>query len=107
VSQRWDAATVHLNGMLSWTREHEPGAFAGVIVEGPYSWRVRPVAELFVENATGSPHTTSGLVGAIWRVRDGLSFDVGLRSAHAGDETIRELRLGLTWAFSFKGESGG
>jgi hypothetical protein len=78
-----------------------------VIVEGPYSWRVRPVAELFVENATGSPHTTSGLVGAIWRVRDGLSFDVGLRSAHAGDETIRELRLGLTWAFSFKGESGG
>jgi len=44
----------------------------------------------------------SGLLGAIWRVRDGLSFDVGVRSAKAGDDQTHEVRLGLTWAFVFK-----
>jgi len=104
VSQRADAGTVHLNGVLSWTREHEPGLFLGAILEGPYSWTVRPVAEVFADQAKGSSRVTSGLVGAIWRVRDGLSFDVGLRSAKAGDDQVHELRLGLTWAFSYKKE---
>jgi len=104
VSQRGDAGTVHLNGVLSWTREHEPGLFLGAIVEGPYSWPVRPVAEVFTDQARGSARTNSGLVGAIWRVRGGLSFDMGLRSAKAGDDQIHELRLGLTWAFSYKKE---
>ena len=70
ISQRWAAATVHLNTALGWTREHEPDLF----------------------------------LGAIWRVRDGLSFDVGLRSAQAGGDAIHELRLGLTWAFAFRKE---
>jgi len=104
VSQRGDAGTVHLNGVLSWTREHEPGLFLGAILEGPYSWRVRPVAEVFSDQARGSARVNSGLVGAIWRARDGLSFDVGLRYAKAGDDQIHELRLGLTWAFSYKKE---
>lgn len=104
VSQRWDAGTAHLNGVLSWTRDHEPGLFLGAIVEGPYSWAVRPVAEVFTDQARGSTRVNSGLVGAIWRVRDGLSFDVGLRSAKAGDDQVHELRLGLTWAFAFKKE---
>src|SRR5437899_600147 len=30
---------------------------------------------------------------------EGLSFDVGIRRAHDGNETIRELRLGLTLTF--------
>jgi hypothetical protein len=104
VSQRGDAGTVHLNGVLSWAREHEPGLFLGAILEGPYSWPVRPVAEVFIDQARESARQTSGLVGAIWRVRDGLSFDVGLRSAKAGDDQIHELRLGVTWAFSIKKE---
>jgi hypothetical protein len=104
VSQRGDAGTVHLNGALSWTREHEPGLFLGAILEGPYSWPVRPVAEVFADQAKGSAHVNSGLVGAIWRARDGLSFDVGLRHAKAGDDQVHELRLGLTWAFSYKKE---
>jgi hypothetical protein len=104
VSQRWEAATVHLNAALARTREHEPDVFLGAILEGPYSWRVRPVAEVFTEHAMGSARINSRLVGAIWRVRDGLSFDVGLRSAQAGGEPIHELRLGLTWALSFKKE---
>jgi hypothetical protein len=104
VSQRWNAATVHLNAALARTRQHEPDVFLGAILEGPYSWRVRPVAEVFTEHATGSARINSRLVGAIWRVRDGLSVDAGLRSAQAGGEPIHELRLGLTWAFSFKKE---
>jgi hypothetical protein len=104
VSQRWEAASVHLNATLAWTREHQPDCFLGAIVEGPYSWPVRPVAELFTERARENARITSGLVGAIWRVRDGLSFDVGLRSTQAGGEPIRELRLGLTWTFSLKSE---
>src|SRR6266699_1737083 len=99
VSQRTEQISVHLNAALAWTREHEPDLFLGAILEGPYSWVVRPVAEVFGEQASGSPRTTSGLVGAIWRCRDGLSFDVGIRRAHEGSETIRELRLGLTWTF--------
>jgi hypothetical protein len=103
-SQRWEAGTVHLNGVLSWTREHEPGLFLGAILEGPYSWPVRPVAEVFTDQARGSTRVNSGLVGAIWRARDGLSFDVGVRSAKAGDDQTREVRLGLTWAFSYRKE---
>jgi hypothetical protein len=41
-------------------------------------------------------------VGAIWRVGDNLSFDVGVRSARSGNEAIHEFRLGLTWALSWK-----
>lgn len=38
------------------------------------------------------------LAGAIWRVHERLSFDFGLRAARAGSQSVRELRLGLTWS---------
>jgi hypothetical protein len=104
VSQRSEWSTLHLNAALAYTREHEPDLFLGAILEGPYAWPVRPVAEVFGEQASGSPRTASQLVGAIWRVRDGLSFDLGVRRAHAGGETTREVRVGLTWTFSMKKE---
>ncbi|HZS69170.1 MAG TPA: hypothetical protein VFA72_18840 [Burkholderiales bacterium] len=103
VSQRWLAATIHLNAQFARTREHEPDVFLGTILEGPIAWRVRPVAELFTERPRGGPRIDSLLLGAIWGLRDGLSFDAGLRSARVGDEAVHELRLGLTWAFSSKG----
>ena len=99
VSQRTEAFTAHLNGALALNRDHEPGVFLGVIVEGPYAWRIRPVAEIFGDKASGSSGVTSGLVGAIWRASDNLAFDLGVRAARAGSESIRELRLGLTWSF--------
>ena len=102
VSQRWLAATIHLNAQFARTREHEPDVFLGTILEGPIAWRVRPVAELFTERPRGGPRIDSLLLGAIWGLRDGLSFDAGLRSARVGDEAVHELRLGLTWAFSHK-----
>jgi hypothetical protein len=105
VSQRSQLGTIHLNAVLARTRERESEVFLGTILEGPYTWRVRPVAEVFTDHTTGSPDTNSGLVGAIWRVRDGLSFDAGLRYAQQGSETIHEFRLGLTWAFSYRKDS--
>ncbi|HZR69421.1 MAG TPA: hypothetical protein VFB01_10280 [Burkholderiales bacterium] len=104
VSQRTEAVTAHWNAALEWTRAHEPGAFLGVILEGPHAWALRPVAEAFGEQASGAPRTTSALVGAIWRVREDLSFDIGVRRAHGGGETVRELRIGLTWAFGLRKE---
>jgi hypothetical protein len=104
VSRRWDAGTLHFNAQFAWNRAHEPDGFLGVILEGPYAWTVRPVAEVFGEQASGSPRTSSALVGAIWRASDDLTLDFGLRYAHAGDELIREVRVGLTWTFSFKKE---
>ena len=103
ISQRWQAATVHLNAVLARTREHEPALFLGTILEGPFAWAVRPVAEIFTERAHNGPRTDSLLVGAIWRLREGLSFDAGVRSAQVGSEAVHEVRVGLTWAFSYKG----
>lgn len=99
VSQRWPDLTVHVNGAAAWTRTHEPGAFGGIILEGHDAWAVRPVAEVFVESERGSPTTVSGLVGTIWRAREGLSFDAAVRLARAGGLDTTELRLGLTWGF--------
>ncbi|HEX5476690.1 MAG TPA: hypothetical protein VFX09_02450, partial [Burkholderiales bacterium] len=48
--------------------------------------------------SSGSARVRSALVGAIWRVHERLSFDLGLRAAHAGSQSVRELRLGLTWS---------
>src|SRR5919201_1400634 len=104
VSQRWQAATIHLNAVLARTREHEPDLFLGTILEGSIAWRVRPVAEVFAERPRDGPRTNPLLVGAIWRVREALSFDAGLRSAQVAGEAVHELRLGLTWAFSHRRE---
>lgn len=100
VSQRWPDLTVHLNGAVAWTRAHRPGLFAGTIFEVHDTWTVRPVAELFLEAERDVPTIVSGLAGAIWRVRDSLSFDAGIRLARAGGVDTAELRAGLTWAFA-------
>jgi hypothetical protein len=100
VSRRWDAATVHLNGAVSWRRSHELGLFGGLIAESPDAWTVRPVAEVFLEGERDLPITLSGLLGAIWRLRNDLSLDAALRLARVGGVDITELRAGLTWGFA-------
>jgi hypothetical protein len=104
VSQRWQPLTIHLNAVAAYTREHEADLFLGAIIEGPHEWSVRPVAEVFVDHGAGHPQITSRLIGAIWRLKDNLSFDVGWRSARSGSEAVRELRIGLTWALTWKSE---
>jgi hypothetical protein len=97
VSQRWPTATVHLNAALALTRQHNPDLFLGAILEGPYDWAIRPALELFAERESGKPWTFSTLVGAIWRAKDNLSFDIGVRVARADHENVKEVRMGLTW----------
>jgi hypothetical protein len=98
VSERWDAAALHVNLETDLTRDHDLAVIAGAIGEGPDAWTVRPVAEVFVARDTGVT-TTSALGGAIWRAGPRLSFDAAARAARAADANIYELRAGLTWAF--------
>src|ERR1700682_1392070 len=99
VSQRWDWGTVHLNAETALTRDHHADVFLGAIVEGPSTWTVRPVAEIFYENDLGKEQTFSGLVGLIYRVRDNLSFDVAIRHALTGGHPANEIRAGMTFGF--------
>ncbi|MGY4312257.1 hypothetical protein [Bradyrhizobium sp. JR3.5] len=99
VSQRWDWGTIHLNAETAVTRDHHGDVFLGAIVEGPATWTVRPVAEIFYENEFGKEETFSGLVGLIYRVRDDLSFDVAVRHALTGRHPVNEIRAGLTFGF--------
>jgi hypothetical protein len=99
VSQRWDWGTVHLNAQTALTRDHHGDLFLSAILEGPSTWTVRPVAEVFYENEFGRDQTFSGLVGLIYRVRDDLSFDVAIRHALTNGHPVNEIRAGLTFGF--------
>jgi len=105
VSQRWDWGTVHLNVAGELTRDQRADVFTSLILEGPSKWVVRPVAEFFYEEEFGQFHTLSALVGAIWKVSDKLSFDVGLRHAITNGSNVNEIRAGLTVGFAVP-ESG-
>jgi hypothetical protein len=102
VSQGWDWGTIHLNAETAITRDHHGDLFLGSIIEGPSTWSIRPVAEFFYENEFGKSETISGLIGLIWRVRDDLSFDVGLRHALTNGRPVNEVRAGLTFGFPLR-----
>jgi hypothetical protein len=106
VSQRWDWGTIHLNAETALTRDHHADVFLGSIIEGPSRWTVRPVAEFFYEREFGQFETVSALIGLIWRVRDNLSFDVGMRRALTNGHSVNEIRAGLTFGFPL-GQLGG
>lgn len=97
-SQRWDWGAVHFNASAALTRDHHADLFIDTIVEGPSKWVVRPVAEVFYEEEFGTSHTISGLVGAIWQVRDDLNVDIGFRHALTNSRHINEIRAGVTFA---------
>ncbi len=101
ISQRWfDAITTHLNGQVALTRDHHADYFGSTIVEGPFEWPVRPVAEIFYDRDMGTAETTvSGLIGAIWQINDRFSADIGLRDARTNDRPVQEIRLGFTSGF--------
>jgi hypothetical protein len=99
VSQRWDWGTAHFNVEANLTREQHGEVFLDVILEGPATWKVRPVVELFYDKAWLEAETRSALVGAIWQVRDDLSFDVAYRYALENGRAVNEIRAGLTFAF--------
>lgn len=90
VSQRWDYLTVHLNGGVIYGRDRVTTPTTNLIVEGPDTWTVRPVAELAVEERT------TGLVGAIWRATDTFTVDVAVLAGR-DDQGVR---AGFTWVLA-------
>jgi hypothetical protein len=106
VSYRWSFGTFHWNEQVQYTREHEPDVFTGVILEGPDSWTVRPVGEVFLERDFGADTTRSALLGAIWTWNESFVVDAAVRAARIGDVNATEARLGFTWTFPVWQTSG-
>jgi hypothetical protein len=100
VSQRWPEGTIHFDLGAALTREHRGDLFVGTIFEGPYDWKIRPVAELVYEREFNIVEIYSILAGAIWKLSDTLSFDIGFREAWVNRQPVTEIRAGLTFAMS-------
>jgi hypothetical protein len=101
-SQQFRFARVHLSATAEVTRDQHADLLLSAIFEGPPDWPVRPVAELVHERDFGETQTFSGLVGAIWQVRDTLSIDFGVRAGRVNEQTICEVRAGLTFSFPLR-----
>jgi hypothetical protein len=69
-------------------------------------WVFRPVprgsgrTEIYFDRDFGGTVTHSALVGAIWHAGDDVVFDAGRRGARAGGQTVKEIRVGVTFAFA-------
>lgn len=81
------------------TRDQHGELFLDAIIEAPFKWLIRPVAEVFYDNEFGVAQQFSGLIGAIWQVRDTLSLDVAWRFALINNRPVNELRAGVTFGF--------
>ena len=99
VSQRWEAATVHLNLLVERDLAGAWEFVGGAIIEGPFRWALRPVGEVYVDQSTTGATVSSFLVGAIWRVSDQVSLDGAVRFEPHSAEALVEVRLGFTWSF--------
>jgi opacity protein-like surface antigen len=104
VSQRGDWGATHLNVEANLTRDQLGEGFLSVIVEGPAKWTVRPVFEVYYDKVWTQSETWSGLAGAIWKVRDNLSFDAAYRYAAVNGHPVNEVRAGLTFSFNVGGD---
>ncbi|HLX17960.1 MAG TPA: hypothetical protein VKS24_22450 [Bradyrhizobium sp.] len=105
VSQRWDWGTAHFNVEANLTRDQHGEAFLDVILEGPATWKVRPVLETFYDKVWTQSETRSVLIGAIWQVEHDLSFDAAFRYALVNGRAVNEIRAGLTFAFKEEGDT--
>ena len=97
-SQRWEWGTIHINIAAELTRDQRLGTFAGLIVEGPDAWTVRPVAEVNYTREFSTDEETSVLLGAIWKIHDKLALDLGFRHAWVNSRPDEQIRAGLTFA---------
>ncbi len=102
VSRRWPEATIHLNLGLAFDQGHSWSRTIGGIFEGSYEWPVRPALELIAVHSGNGASIHSALAALIWRKRDNLSFDFGVRAARSADQNIHEIRAGLTSGFAVK-----
>jgi len=96
-SRRWDWGTIHINVAPELTRDQRLGIFTGLIIEGPDAWPVRPVAEVNYQRAFNTDEEFSVLVGAIWKLRDKLALDLGVRHARVNSRPDEQIRAGITF----------
>jgi hypothetical protein len=99
VSQRWDWGTVHFNVETNLTQDQHGELFFDAIVEGPNTWKIRPVFEIYSDSIINESQSFSALAGAIWQVNDKLALDVAFRSALVDGRPVNELRAGMTFGF--------
>jgi hypothetical protein len=102
VSDRWSWGTLHFNLGAALTRNQHGDVSVGTIVEGPHDWKIRPVAELRYEREFDAKETFSGLVGAIWKIRDNLAVDFGVREALVNRRPETEIRAGVTFGIKVR-----
>jgi hypothetical protein len=104
VSQRWDWGTAHFNVATALTRDQHGEAVLDLILEGPSTWKVRPVFETFYDKVWTQTESRSVLVGAIWQVDNDLALDAAFRYALVNGHPVNEIRAGLTFAFKEEGD---
>lgn len=102
VSQGGQWGAWHFTAEAVHTRDSTTEVAFGTIIEGPDSWKVRPVAEISYAHEIGEAEEAAFLVGAIWNFNDNLVFDAGVRRTIVGEERNTELRLGLSFSFSVR-----
>jgi hypothetical protein len=103
-SWSFPALTLHLNLGNELLASVRYEASSSLILEGPQSWRVRPVAELLAARDFGRRNLRQGLggsvlVGVIASWGDAWSIDLAVRHGRADGVNENEARAGLTWAF--------
>jgi hypothetical protein len=80
------------------TRQRQGELFFSTIVEGPYDWKVRPVAEIAYDCVIGQRETSSVLIGAIWQIREDTALDFGIREGRTNNIGFTEIRVGVTYS---------
>jgi hypothetical protein len=104
VSQRWDWGTAHFNVQTALTRDQHGEGVLDLILEGPSTWKVRPVFETFYDKVWTQTESRSVLIGAIWQVDNDLALDAAFRYALVNGHPVNEIRAGITFAFKEEGD---
>jgi hypothetical protein len=99
VSNRLGPLTAHFNAGVALSRDQRVDLAGSIILEGPWTWPVRPVFEGFTGVEGAKDITVSGIAGLIWPASDALAFDAGLRVGSTAGQPLYEVRLGLTFSF--------
>jgi hypothetical protein len=88
---------VHVNTAAEVSRGGQWILVGSLILEGPETLIVRPVAELLGEHELGGDGTYSALLGAIWAASESLRVDSALRVARENEARAIEVRFGFSW----------
>lgn len=100
VSQQWDAGSLHFNAWANYTRERTLELFFTTYFEGPYEWRVRPTAELWIDLVVDGEPMVSGLIGAVIDVDpDDFLIEAGVRVGGWEGWADLEVRLSAWWCW--------